>query len=638
MSAIPVPPLPGAAAVSAAVPSVPSAPMPTTPVAPTPAQGNVPPAAAATPPAQGSVPPAAAATAPAPAPAPATPGLPKSCETCVFFIASGNTELQEKILNRPASGGAICGKFSRFLTTVNTEMDRPHVSRELSALANKCPSYQRTDTSSGNNVSPEIFLGNITATPVQFGPGRVYHASTGVSTCRTCVFYRADKDAFTPTNGIIANVCTLKRLAIPNGNAEEVGAACDSSVSIGSQEANNVDSALYSIELDPHLDNNRGLADWEKELLEGEEETGNNTPGKKRATKKDDQLDPASDDDKMDGIVGWRRIYDQGNSERYALVPVFDPKHFEPEWRSMIPMTGDDSHPENYIDHQNVAYRVAQLWKRGMTPAINGIPGTGKTEFFKYMAWLMQMPFVRISVTGSMELDELAGSKEASPEKGTYFEYGILSRAYSEPSIICIDEPNTGSNDVWQFLRPLTDNSKQLMLTMNKAEIIVKNKHCYLGMAFNPSWDMRNAGTRDLAAADVSRLHHISLPAPAENVERKIIKKACRDEAGFDIDPNTLDKIMKIAKDIRELAPQDFPVHWAVREQLKVALVSDVFDLRDCYKMAVADFLEPDDAEQILQIVKSYDTEIPRAGNNDTGKKRGRPRMPRDQYGNIIRP
>jgi hypothetical protein len=64
---------------------------------------------------------------------------------------------------------------------------------------------------------------------------------------------------------------------------------------------------------------------------------------------------------------------------------------------------------------------------------------------------------------------------------------------------------------------------------------------------------------------------------------------------------------MRVAKDIRGLCDEDaLPITWAVRPQLKVARASKWFDLKTCYRMAVADFLEPESAEQVLDVVNSH--------------------------------
>lgn len=306
------------------------------------------------------------------------------------------------------------------------------------------------------------------------------------------------------------------------------------------------------------------------------------------------------------GVRAWRRIVDPA-TENETYLPIYRMDYFSEEEQSKVPRTGDEEHPEDYIDHGFYVYKVAVLWgELDETPGVWGQSGTGKTELFRHLAWLMCLPFERVSITGSSELDDLAGKMHYSPDKGTYWEDGRLVKAWSKPCVLCVDEPNTGPPDVWQFLRPMTDNSKQLVLDQHDGQRRSRHDDCYLGLAMNPAWDPKNVGTHVVGDADVNRLMHISVPMPPEALEREIIQKRCAHD-GYEIKPETLNTIMGIAADIRALCDDDtLPITWAVRPQLKVARASKWFDLKTCYRMAVADFLEPEAQQQVLDVVESH--------------------------------
>lgn len=315
---------------------------------------------------------------------------------------------------------------------------------------------------------------------------------------------------------------------------------------------------------------------------------------------------PVTAAEEAGGIRAWRRIVDPA-TENEVFLPIYRVDFFSDEEQEKIPRTGDDEHPEDYIDHGFYIYKVAVLWTElDETPGVWGQAGTGKTELFRHLAWLMCLPFERVSITGSTELDDLAGKMHYSPDKGTYWQDGRLVTAWSKPCVLCVDEPNTGPADVWQFLRPMTDNSKQLVIDQNEGERRSRHDDCYLGLCMNPAWDPKNVGTHVVGDADVNRLMHISIPMPPPELEREIITKRCTHD-GYDIKPETLTTIMSIAEDIRALCDDDtLSITWAVRPQLKVARASRWFDLKTCYRMAVADFLEPEAQEQVLDVVNSH--------------------------------
>jgi MoxR-like ATPase len=340
---------------------------------------------------------------------------------------------------------------------------------------------------------------------------------------------------------------------------------------------------------------------------------GSNDPVKQHFRNRRNFVDPTeyesdkevSADDAAHGIRAWRALtdYDTGN---VVHLPIYRVDYFSEEEQAKIPRTGDDEHPEDYVDHGGLTYKVAVLWTElDETPGFWGQPGTGKTEFFRYMAWLMCLPFERFSITNSTDLDDLAG-KMLFEENQTKYQYGRLPQAWMKPSVIVIDEPNTGPPDVWQFLRPLTDNSKQLVLDMNKGERLKRHDDCYLGMAMNPAWDMRNVGTTQIGDADANRLMHVYVELPPAELEREIIKTACAHD-GWDIPAEKLTTVMDIASDIRALTDQGtLNISWAIRPQIKVARALRWFDYVTAYRMATADYLEPQAQQELLDAVRAH--------------------------------
>lgn len=315
---------------------------------------------------------------------------------------------------------------------------------------------------------------------------------------------------------------------------------------------------------------------------------------------------PVSLEDKARGIRAFRRISDPatGNS---VLLPIYDPNFFSEADRELIPKTGDDEHPEDYVDHNFYVYKVAVLWlELDETPAFWGKAGTGKTEFFRHMAYLMQLPFHRFSITGSTELDDLAGKMHYTEGVGTHFEKGRLVKAWESPCVMVVDEPNAGPPDVWQFLRPMTDNSKQLVLDQSAGERSTRSLDTYLGMAMNPAWDILNVGTQPIGDADANRLMHLFIELPPATLEREIIKKRCSHD-DWQIPDNLLDMVMNIAEDVRKLTDEGtLPISWAIRPQLKVARALRWFDVMTAYRMASADYLEPEQQQMLLDIVRTH--------------------------------
>lgn len=303
------------------------------------------------------------------------------------------------------------------------------------------------------------------------------------------------------------------------------------------------------------------------------------------------------------GVRAWRKVGTSPTTGEDLYLPIFNPESFDDQWRSLIPKTGDDEHPEAYVDHMGLTYKVATA-SAGMdrTVALWGEPGTGKTEFARHLAWLMQVPFVRINVTKETEVDDLAG-KFLFEGNETVWVDGRMPLAWEERCVLLVDEPNAGSDAVWQFFRPLTDNSKQMVLDQAKGDKRSRNDHCYFLMAMNPTWDIRNTGLNEISEADGNRLTHVLLHLPDEKTERSIIRRACEHD-GWDIPEDLLTKIIVIAQKLR--GNEALPVTWGIRPQLGVAAASRWLPLEDAYRLAVTDQLEPASQDLILNTVRDF--------------------------------
>lgn len=317
-----------------------------------------------------------------------------------------------------------------------------------------------------------------------------------------------------------------------------------------------------------------------------------------------------TEEDRTAGIKAWRKVVDPSGADRCVYYPVFDPSFFDDDQRDLIPRTGSDEHPELYVDHFGGLYNLGVSWfELDETPALWAEAGAGKTELLRHASWLMCAPFHRVSITASSEVDDIIGKMLYSPERGTYFSYGVLPDAWQKPGVLCLDEPNVAKDPaVWHVFRPLTDNSKQLVIDQNDHERIERNVDCYLGMCMNPAWDVRNVGAMEIADADANRLFHIYIPQPPEELEREILKDRVLLD-GWELDETQLNALMKTAEAIRKLADAEaLPISWAIRPQIKVARALRWFDPITAYKRAVGDFLEPE-AQKVLfdQVIANWE-------------------------------
>jgi hypothetical protein len=315
---------------------------------------------------------------------------------------------------------------------------------------------------------------------------------------------------------------------------------------------------------------------------------------------------PVSKADADRGIKAWRKLVDPDGSGKFTFLPIYNPEFLTPEEREIIPQAGDAEHPELYVDYDNRLYRFAVQSRLDETFILVGPPGVGKTEFARYVAWLCQLPFQRFSFTNQSDPDDMIGTKDLADGR-TFFTEGRIPTAWRRPCVMVLDEPNVAPESIWQTLRPLTDNSKQLVIDAAAGIRVPRNDFCFFMMGVNPEWDMRNVGTREVADADKRRLRPMAVKLPPEHIERHIVKSTVKALDGVDVSDDDLDFIAKVAIDIREASEQGrYPGTWGIALQVAVARQLQWFTPIVAYKSAALDWYDPKTVEVIFDAIKGH--------------------------------
>lgn len=518
-------------------------------------------------------------------PQPSAGGSKPSCMDCPALLIEGG---QQASLLQKYVGAPVCSYFGHVVGQKgNTDAERQKIGE---VYAKGCSKFGEAPPGSApwSNLSLKVAL----PSPEAIVDDDKLVDPDLVSSCRMCANFIREEDVAL-NSGYYAGVCAAKgKLILPSRLTRE---AKDCSFrTYGATAA----SARNLIMLPEYTVATAGNADPVR----------NHAINRSRAFV--DPADypsdkPVTDEDMKSGIRAWRLIFDP-DSRNEVYLPVFNRDFFPPEEQMLIPSTGDDEHPEDYVDHAFYTYKMAVLWQElDVTPGVWGMPGVGKTEVFRHLAWLMQLPFYRFSITARTELEDLAG-KMLFKEGETRYQVGRFVHAWSSPCVIVVDEPNAGPDEVWHFFRAPLDNSRQLVLDQDDGTKYPRHDSCYIGFAMNPSWDIRNSGVKDIADADIRRLHHMYFDLPPKEIERDIItKKVYRD--GRELPVAKLDTLMKIAEDVRDQSKSGtLPISWGIAMQIKVARLLAFFDWKTAFRMAAGDSLEPQTLEVLLDVVKSY--------------------------------
>lgn len=516
----------------------------------------------------------------------------RSCEGCPAYKTAAEASLTLK--NDP--GVPVCMRFHRPMSKPG--MSTAATERIKLKFAEGCPSYGAPYTAT-NEVPPTSFM--VAAPDPEVKPQ--HDTASKPRSCTGCANFIGPK-AIKDELGWSWGMCAASgRLIAPDRYKDEARGCLFSSVGPPRDTTTGIhEMPIYTENFTANV----------KVTGHAIDPTGTYVDPQDYHTDRE-----VTEDDTSCGIRAWRRIHDPKGSGKYVELPIFERDFFSDEERELIPMAGDDEHPEWYIDHGGLLYRVAVMWMAiDQAPALWGHAGTGKTELGRHLAWLMGLPFERINLRPDTEYEEVAGSPqfsvaperrddpEARPE--TWWKDGVMPRRWERPGVLLLDEPNMAPPDVWAFLRPAIDNSKQLVVDDRRRE---RHAFTFLLTAMNPAWSPQYVGTRELSSADMSRLRHVFVDLPPEDIERQIIVRSCStNEPPYEPTDQTVDKVMAIAREIRGMVDDGaLPVSWAIRENSAVLRMTQYFGLEDAYRLAITDGLEPETAKLILGVVKTYE-------------------------------
>lgn len=511
-----------------------------------------------------------------------SPATVKSCGTCPSFLSVGEAARYF----RKSIGAPMCARFARPLAMPSASAS---VVGTMEKIGTACKSHGLPQPSEPTAYHTEVALPDPSRRTEldDFNPDKNL-----VKTCMQCANH-IPEEVVEEATGWTASACAATgRLILGNRKMAEARNCEYRRVPFGG-----VVPLMLDLFLPAYMDTTVKMVSPVEAFLKGD-----TIP---------DPLDYPTDrevtEEESDrGIISWRRLIDPEGEGGEVYLPVFSPKIFSDEEKNLIPKNGDKERPEFYIDHNGAAYRIAVLWMElDETPAAWGEPGVGKTEVGRYLAWMMQVPFHRISIKESTEVAELEGAREFSPEEGTWFRDGRFVKAWQSICVMVIDEPNMGRPEVTAFLRPAFDNSKTIVIDSDGGRQAVRGDYCFPLLAMNPAWSPLHVGTNQLSAADASRLMHIFFDFPEPKVERRIISTRTTLD-GWEIDNARLDMVMYISDIMRKLVREGtIQATWGIRENIKVSRALLFFSPISAYRMALADYLEIQQQQIVLDQVKA---------------------------------
>lgn len=166
-----------------------------------------------------------------------------------------------------------------------------------------------------------------------------------------------------------------------------------------------------------------------------------------------------------------------------------------------IPESALEGLPEYYITDSNRSLLNACI-ETNSAALLIGETGTGKTTVVREMAKEKGKVLIRISVNGSMGVEEILG-KWLVNAGTTVWQDGILTMALREGHWVVMDEINAALPEILFVLHSLLDDDRKIFLPEKDNEIVYPHADFRFFATMNPPEEY--AGTKDMNKALLSR-------------------------------------------------------------------------------------------------------------------------------------
>lgn len=223
-----------------------------------------------------------------------------------------------------------------------------------------------------------------------------------------------------------------------------------------------------------------------------------------------------------------------------------------------------------------------------------GETGVGKTTLIREVAKEEKKNLVRISVNGSMGVEEILGKWLV--EKGTTkWQDGVLTSALRRGDWVVMDEINAALPEILFTLHSLLDDDRKIMLPEKDNEVVVPHEDFRFFATMNPPEEY--AGTKDMNKALMSRFTAVIYIDVLNEIEEvKLLE-----HKGSDTD--TALRLVKVAKILRDFKAKDNIFYFCSTRDLVqcVHLKSHGLSIEDAFVGSVVNKMSKDE----YRVVKS---------------------------------
>src|SRR5512143_1985795 len=171
-----------------------------------------------------------------------------------------------------------------------------------------------------------------------------------------------------------------------------------------------------------------------------------------------------------------------------------------------------------YVPVANEEQVFKAAYRQGLSIALKGPTGCGKTRFVEAMAWDLDRPLVTVACHDDLTTADLVG-RFLLRGGDTEWVDGPLTRAVREGAICYLDEVVEARQDTTVVLHPLADHRRRLPIDRLGITLDAAPGFC-LVVSYNPGYQ---SVLKDLKDSTRQRMVAIELDFPPAEIEEKVV-------------------------------------------------------------------------------------------------------------------
>ena len=237
-------------------------------------------------------------------------------------------------------------------------------------------------------------------------------------------------------------------------------------------------------------------------------------------------------------------------------------------------------------------------FRQGMSVALKGPTGCGKTRFVEAMAHDLERPLITVACHDDLTTADLVGRFLLRGGETEWVD-GPLTRAVRDGAICYLDEIVEARQDTTVVLHPLADHRRQLPIERLGVTLDAAPGFC-LVVSYNPGYQ---SVLKDLKDSTRQRMVAIEFGFPPVDVEEQIVAH----EAGIDLTRSA--ELVRFGQAIRRLETAGLREVASTRVLIAAGrLICEGLHPRDAARAAVAGPLSDDPAvtRGLVEMIDAY--------------------------------